>query len=246
MSVFIELKNVAVELGGRPVLQDINLKLKPGNITAILGPSGSGLSVLLKTAAGLMPPSSGWVLYDDTNFESLNQVQKRQLQTRTGFMFQDAALWANMNLATNLDLPLHAKFPNLNPQERKQRIEAALQQYGFLVDTQKRPVDISQGQKKFVSFLRAVIPEPEAMFLDEPVAWIDKPWAEKIRKELVALRNKGTTLVLASNQYEPTFVLADHLVILHHGRILAQGSNKDLVQSSDPNVQSILDGRTVE
>ena len=244
--MFIELKNVGVELGGQTILQDINLKLQPGRITAIIGSSGSGLSVLLKAAAGLTPISCGQVLYDDRPLDSFTETEKRQLQTRTGFMFQDAALWANMNLFGNLDLPLQAKFPDLSPGQRKQRIEAALQQYDFSVDTQKRPVDISQGQKKFVSFLRAVIPEPEALFLDVPVAWMDKPWAEKIRNELGALRARDTILVLASNQNEPAMELADHLVVLHHGRILDQGESKDIALSPDPDIQSLLERRTVE
>ena len=246
MSVLIELKNVGVEFGGQTILQEINLRLQPGKITAIIGSSGSGLSVLLKTAAGLTSVCCGEVLYDNRPLDSFTETEKRQLQTRTGFMFQDAALWANMNIFANLDLPLQTKFPDLNAEQRKQRIEAALQQYGFSVDTKKRPVEISQGQKKFVSFLRAVIPEPEALFLDEPVAWMDKPWAEKISNELVALRARGTILVLASTQKEPAIDLADHLVVLHHGKILAQGEFKDIALSPDPKVQSLLDGETVD
>ncbi len=246
MSVFIELQNVAVELGGQPVLQDINLELQPGKITAILGNSGSGLSVLLKTAAGLIPATRGQVLYDDCNLDSFSERQLRQMQTRTGFVFQDAALWANMDLATNLDLPLTAKFPHLRPQERKQRIEAALQRYDFSVDTKKRPVDISQGQKKFVSFLRATIPEPEALFMDEPTSTMDNSWARKIKDELVSLRAKGTTLILAGNQYQPIFELADHLVILHNGRILDQGESDKMLLSPHPDIQSLLACRPVE
>ncbi len=224
MSVFIELKNVGVKLGGQPILRDINLKLLPGEITAITGPSGSGLSVLLKTAAGLIPATSGQVLYDGRNLDSFSDQERRELQTRTGFVFQDAALWANMTVQANLDLPLQAKFPDMNKEERFKKIEASLQQYGFRVDTQKRPVDFSQGQKKFVSFLRAVIPGPEALFLDEPTAWLDRPWADKILDELSALRTRETAIALASNQYESTFDWADHVITLRRGQIVDNGT----------------------
>ncbi len=240
--MLIELKNISIDLGGKPILQDINLKLKPGRITAILGHSGSGLSVLLKTAAGLVSPSKGQVLYDGRSLGSLNDKEKRQLQTQTGFMFQDSALWANMSLAANLDLPLQAKYPKLSMVERKNKIEASLQRHGFSVDTKLRPVEISQGQKKFVSFLRAVIPGPEALLLDEPVAWMDRPWAKVVMNELSALRAKGITIAFGSNKYESNFELADHLVILKRGRILAQGDREKIVNSSDPDIQVILDG----
>ena len=244
--MLIELKNITVRLGGKSILQNIDLKLEPHRITGIFGSSGSGLSILLKTAAGLIPASKGQVLYDGRSLDTFGHKENRQLQTRTGFMFQDAALWANMSLAANLALPLQAKFPDLNKEEIKQKIDTSLQQYGFSVDTNLRPVDISQGQKKFISFLRAVIPGPEALFLDEPVASMDRSWAAKISGEISALQAKGTTVVLAGNQYESTFDMADHLVILHHGQILAQGDREEIVHSSDPEVRSILDGRTVE
>jgi len=218
--VIIELQNVSVELGGQLVLQEISLTLTPGRITAILGPSGSGLSVLLKTAAGLIPATGGRVLYDGRSLDSFNETELRQLQTRTGFMFQDAALWANRPLQANFDLPLQAKYPQMSNSERKQKIEAALQQFDFLVDTQKRPVDISQGEKKFVSFLRAVIPGPEALLLDEPVAWMDSFRADRIWNELSALRTRGVTIALASNQHEANFEMADDLVILQKGQIV--------------------------
>jgi len=199
----------------------------------------------LKTAAGLIPVSKGEILYDGRSINLFSLKEDRQLQTRTGFMFQDAALWANMSLAANLALPIQAKFPHLTKTETKQKVDTSLQQYGFSVDTKLRPVDISQGQKKFISFLRAVIPGPEALFLDEPVAGMDQFWAEKIREKLSALHEDGTTIVFASNQYEPTLDMADHLVILHQGRILAQGDREEIAHSSDPEVRSILDGQTV-
>lgn len=217
--MLIELKNVSVKLGGRQILENINLKLTPGQITAIVGPSGCGLSVLLKIAAGLIPPSSGQILYDGRQLESFPEDELRKLQTRTGFMFQDAALWANQPLFANFDLPLQAKYPQMDAEERKNKINTSLQQFGFSVDTQKRPADISLGQKKFASFLRAVIPGPEALLLDEPVAGMDRIWADRIWNELSSLKASGTTIALTSNQHEEDFELADSLVFLKGGRI---------------------------
>lgn len=240
----IELKNLAVDLGGQSVLRDINLTLMPGQITVILGRSGSGLSVLLKTAAGLIPPSSGQVLYDGCSLDSLGEQEKRRIQTRTGFMFQDAALWANMSLAANLHLPLQAKFPDLDEEARRKKIEVALQRCGLSVDLDRRPVELSVGQQKFLSFLRAVIPGPEALLLDEPIAWMDRRWAEIVIRELTEQRAKGTTLALGSHDSETSFDMADRLVVLHQGRVLAEGTRDDVRRSAHPEIREILHGRT--
>lgn len=244
--MFIELKNITVEMNGKTLLKDINLKLNAGEITAILGPSGSGLSILLKIASGLLFPTSGEVLYDGRSLHSFDAGQLRKLQTRTGFMFQDSALWANRTLAANLELPLLAKSPNLSAAELNRIVQDSLKRFHFGVGIQNRPVDISQGQKKFVSFLRAIIPGPEALFLDEPIAWMDRLWADKVIKELSALRTAGTTIAFASNQFESIFDLADNLVILHSGQITGQGKRDEILQSANPAIRAVLKGKTVE
>lgn len=196
------------------------MKLEPGQITLVHGHSGAGISVLLKTVAGLIRPTRGEVLYDGTDIATLREREMRKLQTRTGFMFQDVALWANMPLASNLHLPLEAKFPNLSADERKQIIDEALKQSGFTVDLNKRPVELSLGQQKFLSFLRAIIPGPEALMLDEPLSGMDRHWAEIVINKLRELRARGTTLVFGSHNSQMSSDLADHLVVLHHGQIL--------------------------
>lgn len=239
----IELQNVNVDLGGKPILRDINLDFSSGQITAILGPSGCGLSVLLKTVAGLIQPSSGAVLYDGVAYSSLDENKRSLLQTRTGFMFQDAALWANMSLAANLDLPLQAKFPQLTGPARRQMVADALDELGVPLDLGKRPVELSLGGQKFASFLRASIPNPEALFLDEPLAWLDHRWAVIIRTKLAELRNRGVLIVLGSHNPHLTLDLSDRLVCLKHGEVLATGDSHELSRSNRPEIRLILDGQ---
>lgn len=218
--MLIELKNVMVTLGGKTVLHGINLTLQPGQITIIHGHSGSGLSTLLKTAAGIINPSNGQVLYDGIDTVTLVEKKKRRLQTHTGFVFQDIALWANMNLASNLDLPLQAKYPNLDPAERRQRIDAALKHLGFSVNLNLRPVELSLGQQKMLSFLRATIPGPEALMMDEPLTGLDPHWKQVVINRLKELRAEGTTLVFGSHNSDLAASLADQIIELHQGQIL--------------------------
>lgn len=215
----IELRNVTVELGGRPVLRDVGLDLTPGTLTAAVGRSGCGTSVLLKTAAGLAAPTRGAVLYDGRDHATLDEGERPRLQTRTGFMFQDAALWANMSLAANLDLPLQAKFPQLERDARRRLVDEALARTGFDRDLTRRPVELPLGEQKFVSFLRAVIPGPEALFLDEPLAGLDSRWAEVLLAWLAELRADGTTLLVGSRNGGLPTELVDERFELEGARV---------------------------
>ena len=238
----IELRNVDVDLGGQPILRDINLGFEPGQITAVVGRSGCGLSVFLKTAAGLIPPSKGCVLYDDRDLDSLDESEKARLQARTGFMFQDAALWSNMSLASNLDLPLQTKFPDLDEFGRRQRVTDAFEEFGISLDLNQRPVELSQGEQKFMSFLRAVLPEPEAMFLDTPIALLDGSWVEIIMRKLAEMRAAGVVIVLGSHSSHLPVGLADSVVILKQGSVLAADHVQEICKTSDPEIRQILDG----
>nr|MEE4268656.1 ATP-binding cassette domain-containing protein [Candidatus Krumholzibacteria bacterium] len=222
------MQKVNLDLGGRSILRDINLEFEPGKMTLILGPSGSGVSALLKTAAGLKTPSSGHVLYDGKDYGALNEQEKPRLQTRTGFMFQDAALWANLSIGANLELPLQAKFPRLSKGTRRQMVADRMAEFGVSLDLKKRPVDLSLGEQKFISFLRAVLPDPEALFLDEPVAWLDQHWTDIIMMKLEALRNQGVVIVLGSHNSHFPEDRADRLVILDHGQVKASGNSKEI------------------
>lgn len=236
----IELQGVSVERKGRTILHEVEATLEPGCMTVILGRSGAGLSTLLKVAAGLIQPTTGRVLYGGRALDTLDSSSQQALQTRTGFMFQDAALWANTSLATNLDLPLQAKFPDLGPAERRRLIDSALNSCGFAADLNIRPAMLSHGQQKVVSFLRALVPGPEALFLDEPMASMDLRWRGILIRILGELREQGVTLAAVSHRAELTRVMADHLVVLHEGRVLASGPADEVRATPDPLVGEIL------
>ncbi len=244
VGVRIDLQNVSIEQDGQHLLRSINLEFKPGELTLVMGHSGSGLSLLLKTAAGLFRPTQGQVLYDGIDIDRLSEEKQKSLQTRTGFVFQDAALWANMPLSSNLDLPLQAKFPRLAKHQRQTLVNETLAKYGLSWDLNLRPIQFSTGQQKFLSFLRATIPGPEALFLDAPLSGMDRTWGQMIIQELAELRDRKLTLVLGSHRPGPLFELADRLVILEHGKILTAGPRDEVRRSKNMNVRAILADQT--
>ena len=236
----IELQGVTVAHRDRTVLADVDLVCAAGTVTVIVGHSGAGLTTLLKTAAGLLPPTRGRVLHDGQVLDVLDERQARRHQTRTGFAFQDAALWANTNLRNNLALPLRAKFPDLGPAEEQRRIDSALNSCQVPVDLNLRPAMLSQGQQKVLSILRALIPGPEAVFLDEPLASLDRRWRAALRRAVGALRQDGVTVVVAGHEAELADLQADQLVVLADGRVLAAGPPDAVMDLDEPRVRALL------
>lgn len=239
----IELQKVTVERGGRRILDGVDAVFESGRLTLVLGRSGAGLTTLLKTAAGLIEPNAGRVLHDGRALADLDARERRALQIRTGFVFQDAALWANSSLLANLDLPLQAKFPDLGPAARRERIDSALNSCGFAADLNQRPAMLSLGQRKVVSFLRAVVPDPEALFLDDPTGWLDPHWRRALLRIVAERRRRGTTLVLAGHGVRQDEAPADRMVVLHRGRVLAAGGRDEVLAAADPQVAAIVHGR---
>lgn len=239
----IELQKVTVERAGRRILDGVDAVFEPGLLTMVLGRSGAGLTTLLKTAAGLIEPGGGRVLYDGRALADLDARERRVLQTRTGFVFQDAALWANSSLLANLDLPLQAKFPDLGPAARRDRIDSVLNSCGFAADLNLRPAMLSLGQRKVVSFLRAVVPDPEALFLDEPTGSLDRHWRRALLRIVAERRRQGTTLAVAGHDVRLAEAPADRLVVLDRGRVLAAGDRDEVLAAVDPQVAAIVHDR---
>jgi len=230
------MKNVGVDWQGQRVLHGVNLCLEPGRVTGVLGLSGSGVSFLLKTAAGLLDPTDGQVLYDGIDLRHLKEEPRRQLQTRTGFMFQEAALWANTNLEGNLMLPLQARYPDWKKSRLREHLQQTLAGFKFDEDLSLRPDRLSLGRQRFVSFLRAALPGPEALFLDEPHNRMDSPWRRAVSREVKRLRDAGAALLLGDHHAAEWCELVDHLVILGEGWIKLEGEPTEVLACNQSEV----------
>ena len=198
----IELNGVTVAAGGRILLAGVDLDLGGGEALVIHGPTGSGVTSLLKTAAGLRPPAAGRVLHDGRDLAALSPAAAQALQRRSGFAFQDAALWANTPLWGNLELPLRARHPELDAAARRERIEQALAALDWSVDLALRPAALSPGERLLLGFLRAVIPGPEVLFLDDVLAPLDPHWRSVLLARLASLRDDGTAVVVGCHDPE--------------------------------------------
>ena len=240
MDSAVELYDITMVRDGYSILKNVSANFPQGKSTVVMGFSGSGKSTLLKVAAGLSLQDSGKVRLLGTDLDSVKAPELFKLRGRTSFVFQDSALWANMTTYQNLALPLQFHRRALQPEEVKKKIESYIEEFDFRDNLQLRPASLSAGERKIVSFIRALLLEPELLFLDEPTSFVDNATSEKMLRRLKSLKQEGRTLVTATHVPTIAAQLADRLVILKDGEILTQGEVQDVSRSADPRVKEIL------
>ena len=229
----IKMKNVSYEDNNQKILHDISHYIEPGSVTAFLGKPGSGKSTALKILAGLFPPTSGIVTFDDKDIHTMNQKQLMDFRKKASFMFQDSALWANQDIYHNLDLPLQLHFPQMSVKERKERIRKYTELVEFTKPLSQRPAVLSIGEQKKISFARALICEPEVLFLDEPTESIDDKTEElfiSILKNFIA-ENK-TVVFVSHDNYLINSILCDK-IYFEDGEIKGKILLDDINQMDD-------------
>ena len=222
------------------ILTDINLEFYHQKTTVIIGPSGCGKSTILKIAAGIVPPERGNVFIDGKNVLKIPDRDLVSLRKSHGFVFQDAALWANKTVAQNLSLPLQFHFQYLSNEEISRRVTKTLRLAGYQDEQSLKPDQLSAGERKMVSFARAIITEPQLVFLDDPTISVDREGVDKILAAIKKLKEEQKTLIVATHDPMLTSMIADYLVIVKQGKILESGSFHKVVRSDDREVIAIL------
>lgn len=225
---------------GFTVLEDVSIAFPAGGATLLVGPSGSGKSTLLKIAAGLFPPDRGKVRFGKIDITGASGEQERRVRRRLGFAFQDAALWQNMSVFQNLALPLQYHFPGMTAEEVRARVDRLVGTFPIRRQLSQRPAALSAGESKIVSFLRALVLDPEVLFFDEPTSFVDGRSAERIVAILAEQRRRGVTLIGISHSAQVTSRLADWLGVIIAGRIRAFGQIAEVARSTDPEIRSVL------
>jgi phospholipid/cholesterol/gamma-HCH transport system ATP-binding protein len=240
MNRILELREVSLFREGRVILNGISLDLREKECTVIMGSSGSGASIFLKTAAGIISPDKGKVLAWGQDIESMSAREQFTFREKMGFVFQDAALWANMSGFQNIALPFQYHRRRMSQEEISERIREILREFHFTTDIERRPVGFSTGERKVISFMRAMVLEPELLFVDDPSASVDNVYAKRILGILKNRRDQGHTLFIATN--DPSYILrlADNLVVLRGGSIVEEGPFSRVRASRDPYVREIL------
>lgn len=238
----IELTNIHKSFGSQTVLSNLNLTIPAGRITAVIGPSGEGKSVLLKHMIGLLQPDRGDVLVDGTSIVGLRRSQLNQVREKFAMVFQNAALFDSMTVYENVAFPLEEKT-SLSTSEIADRVSIALQEVGLKNVNHKYPDELSGGMKKRVGLARALLLQPQVVLFDEPTTGLDPVIRRAIHQLIKETQQKfGFTAVIVSHDIPDIFDVAHHIAMLYRGEILQFGTPDEIQASDHPVVRQFISG----
>lgn len=237
----IELQDVAFRTGDLTLLQNISFKLIKNTFTSIVGKSGSGKSTLLKIMCGIITPDTGDIYINSKEINSLNNIELIRLKKSIGFVFQDAALIANLSIKENLELPLTYHYRNIPPDLVEKKILQMLQKVNMENTLLTRPAALSLGEQKLISIARAMITEPDILFLDEPLSSIDVSIAKKMISLIGEYSDQpNTTLVAVTSSANLVTKLSDSIVVLDQNTIKFNKSWDQIIAMNRKNRPEII------
>jgi phospholipid/cholesterol/gamma-HCH transport system ATP-binding protein len=242
----ITFRNLTKTLGSQEVLRGVDLDVQNGETLVIVGRSGSGKSVLLKHAIGLMKPTGGDVIVDGENIVPLKERQLAAIRKKVAMLFQSAALFDSMNVFDNLAFPL--RETGLKDQDAiRKKVTDALDVVDLQGQEEKMPDSLSGGMRKRVGLARAIIGQPGCILYDEPTTGLDPIVTDSINHLIRRMQKRFTvTSIVVTHDMKTAFHVADQIAYLHEGRIYFKGKPEEFRASPDPLVQDFIFGRSGE
>ena len=236
--VSVEVRDLRKSFGAQNVLKGISFQVKPGEIFFVMGPSGSGKSVLLKHMIGLERPDEGEILINGQSIvsESENVMEKYRL----AMVFQSGALLNSLNVGENVGLYL-AEHRTRRPEEIRRIVAEKLELVGLKGIESKYPNELSGGMRKRVSIARALVIEPQLILYDEPTSELDPLSAVTVVEEIVSLAERiQVTSIVVTHDRDVAFGIADRIAIIHEGRILFIGTPAEVKANPEPLIQQFI------
>lgn len=240
----IEIRKLCKRFGSQVVLDGVTLTIEEGKTTAIVGPSGTGKSVLLKIITGLLPADSGEVVVNGRSMTAAKSgAERRDICSRMGVLFQGAALFDSDTLLDNVAFPLrHRK--TYRDREILERSVKCLHEVGLEGYELALPGEVSIGMRKRVGIARALVTEPDIILFDEPNTGLDPQVGQEIYELIAATqRGKGFTGIVVSHEIPEVFQVCDRVAMLYQGRVQEEGSVEAFLASKNPTVQQFVEGR---
>ena len=246
----IRIEGLCKSFGEKTVLQDVSLELHRGQILSVLGPSGTGKSVLLRCIVGLTPVDTGRVELLGQRIDTLDpsraadQDQLFAVRTRCGMLFQDGALFDDMSVAENIAFPLQ-RHTDLPAAEISERVQENLRRVGLPGIGDKRPSELSGGMRKRVAFARAIALRPEIVFCDEPSSGLDPVMSAVLDELILELHaSLGMTFLIITHDTEQARKVSTHIAMLHKSRLVAFGPRDEVLEHPHPAVAQLFSRNT--
>lgn len=239
----IEIRDLSKRFGAQVVLDGVTLTIEEGETMALLGPSGTGKSVLLKSIIGLIRPDRGDVIVDGEHVGLLRRKELSALRARIGYVFQNGALFDSMNVYENIRLGLTNPKEFNDPAYVQQRVAETLALVNLVPETAKKmPAELSGGMRKRVGIARAIAGRPKYVLYDEPTSGLDPVNSDIIDALVTKLQAElGVTSIMVTHDVRGAFRTADRVALLSGGKIIAVGTPAEFRESTIPQVRAFLE-----
>lgn len=251
----VSVSDLSVRFDSQTVLRDINLDVPKGQTLAVIGESGCGKTVLLKTLIGLVSPTSGSVRFDGQNLRELSDKELTRQRIRMGFVFQNAALFDSMTIGQNIAFPLK-EHTNHSKAHIREQVYAVLREVGLPEDAlRKKPAELSGGMRKRVGIARALVMQPELVFYDEPTTGLDPIVSDVINELMMRMRHRyDVTSIIVTHDMRTARKVADRVVMLSpnsrlaadQSQVVFDGPPSQLERSTDKRVAQFVRGEAGE
>jgi phospholipid/cholesterol/gamma-HCH transport system ATP-binding protein len=245
MGIEVIVEGLTKSFGRHVVWQDVTLSLPAGEVSVMLGPSGTGKTVFLKSLVGLIKPEGGRVIVDGTDIVSCSERQLYQARRLFGVMFQDGALFGSMNLYENIAFPLREHTRKSEAEIRRIVLEK-MELVGLAGDERKFPGEISGGMRKRAGLARALVQDPQIILCDEPDSGLDPVRTAYLSQLLIDLNAEiDATIVIVTHDIQIARTVPDNIGMLFRGRLVMFGPRELLLTSDHPVITQFVNGRRV-
>ena len=240
----ITFRDIHKSFGGQPVLRDMSLAIRRGEVMFIIGTSGVGKSVTIKLLVGLLALDRGEIWLDDLRLDTLSEKNFFPIRKRVGMVFQNATLFDSLSLAENVALPLR-KHKGMRHRDALVEAEKRLEQVGMREFAHRFPAELSDGMRKRAAIARTLTVDPEVVLFDEPTTGLDPVSARRIDRLIRTLSDEvGVTSIVVSHDLTSIFSIADRIAFLYRGLVHLVGTPDQFRSSPDPVVQQFISGRS--
>ena len=229
----IEIKNICKAFNGVAVLENITYTFEQRKVNFIIGQSGSGKTVLLKSMIGLYEPDAGEIYYNEQSFIGINNQEKREIRKKIGVLFQGSALFDSMTVEENVMFPLKM-FSNMGLEEMRERVNFCLNRVNIVNKEHLLPSEISGGMQKRVGIARAIVLNPEYLFCDEPNSGLDPKTSLVIDELIQSITHElNVTTIIVSHDMNSVMEIGDHILFIYKGKQHWQGDKTSILHSNN-------------
>ena len=238
----IDIKQLSFARGDRAIFDGVDIRIPRGKVTAVMGPSGTGKTTLLRLIGGQLKPDSGEILLDEDNIPALSRKELFRVREKMGMLFQSGALFTDMTVFENVAFPIRV-HTDLSEQMIRDVVLMKLHAVGLRGAADMMPSELSGGMARRVALARAIALDPDLVMYDEPFTGQD-PIAMGVLVNLIARLNKalGHTSIIVSHDINETLAIADYIYLIADAKVLAHGTAAELRDNDSPQVRQFLDG----